>query len=240
MVKFFIGCSGWFYLHWKGRFYPEDIHTKYWFRYYSSRFNTVELNSTFYRFPSDKTALGWYNSSPENFTYSLKINRSITHIKRLRDTDEEILKFYNVAGKLKEKLGCLLFQFPPSFKYSEENVSLIAKIPLSKYCRVLEFRHKSWFDKKILSSLVDNGFHIATVSSKDLPFLLIQDVIIYMRMHGDTNGYATDYPLEKLKDMLNRIIDLSPDYAYIYFNNDYNGYAPKNAEEIKSLLLSKT
>jgi len=114
---YFLGCSGYFYRDWKGRFYPEELKPSGWFRYYAERFNTVELNSTFYHFPKKASLRRLYRESPADFRISVKVNRLVTHRKRFRDTEEIVRGFYEVVSDaLGEKLGCLLFlssSFPP-------------------------------------------------------------------------------------------------------------------------------
>jgi len=226
--EYYIGCSGWFYLHWKNVFYPEELKNKEWFSYYSKIFKTVEINSTFYSMPDLKKVKLWYNTSTENFIFSIKANKYITHIKRLNDSLNDIKEFVSIIDNLKDKLGLILYQMPPSFKYSEENLNrIINNIPPGK--SVVEFRNISWFNKNIFNDIINYGIHIASISSMEMPLIFPDDNIVYFRLHGDINGYATDYNKERLEKYYNDIKETNADKIYLYFNNDYNGFAPKNA-----------
>jgi len=234
MIEFNVGCSGWFYLHWNSLFYPSNLNKRRWFEYYSERFNTVEINSTFYSMPDAKRVIKWYKMSPKNFLFSVKANRYITHIQKLNDCTDTLNTFLGTIKNLKEKLAFILYQMPPSFKYTDENLEIILNnIPAGG---IVEFRHRGWFDMNIIKNIIANGIHVASVSSKDLPLIFPDDNIIYFRLHGDENGYATDYSSNKLKAFYNEIINIKPEKAFIYFNNDYNAMAPKNALEMLNII----
>ncbi|CAC12119.1 conserved hypothetical protein [Thermoplasma acidophilum] len=231
-----IGCSGWYYPHWAGKFYPSDLNKSEWFRYYAQKFDTVEINSTFYSFPNAARVRSWVKGSPENFVFSVKVNRTITHVKRLKDCDEEIGLFYEIIGSLGKMLGCVLFQFPPSFKYSHDNLIMIEKALDQRFCNVVEFRNISWFSEDARCDLEKSDLHVVAVSSERIPLWIKEDSVVYVRLHGNVNGYATDYNEEYLTDLAQRIIDVKPQSLYVYFNNDYSGYAPKNAIMLKSII----
>ncbi|KAA8923049.1 DUF72 domain-containing protein [Thermoplasma sp.] len=231
-----IGCSGWYYPHWAGKFYPSSMNRKEWFRYYSEKFETVEINSSFYSFPDKKRVKSWTNNAPDNFIFSVKMNRIITHIKRLNGCDDEISRFYEVVSSLGNRLGCILYQFPPSFSYSHDNIVLIDNALNHNFCNTVEFRNRSWFSEAARLDLENSDLHVVAVSSERIPLWLKEDSIIYVRLHGNVNGYATDYDKDYLMDLAHRIIALNPETVYVYFNNDYGGYAPKNAEMLKSII----
>ncbi|AAT44088.1 hypothetical membrane associated protein [Picrophilus oshimae DSM 9789] len=231
----YIGCSGWFYLHWYKKFYPGDLKKSQWFKYYTSKFNTVEINSTFYRMPDERTFKNYYRNSPENFVYSVKMNKLVTHINKLNDPAELINSFIKNVSILKEKLKCVLYQMPPSFKRSDENIkNIIENIPGGSF---IEFRSRSW-DPKSINDIINSGIHVVSVSSKKMPFNLYDDKILYLRFHGDENGYMTDYS-DRLDYFAELILENNFDESYIYFNNDYNGLAPKNALRLIEILNSK-
>ncbi|MEM0127559.1 MAG: DUF72 domain-containing protein [Thermoplasmatales archaeon] len=236
MENILIGCSGWFYPHWSGFFYPKEIPMREWFSYYASLFNTVELNSTFYSFPSVKRAERWYNESPKSFKYSIKMNRTITHTKRMVEVDDEMNKFYDAVSHLKEKLSSVLIQLPPSFKYTKENLNRISSSLRSETKEFFEFRHRSWYTPEALNELRRMEIEIVAISFKDLPFFLPEQDDVYIRMHGNIYGYATDYSEKTLMELATTLIDKNYRVTYVYFNNDYNGYAPKNALSLKKLL----
>lgn len=125
-MELHIGCSGWFYSHWRGIFYPAgEVTTKNWFAYYANVFRTVELNSPFYRWPKPSTVRRWYREAPPGFIYTVKVNQAITHEKRLVGTRQRVREYYGIADTLREKMGCFLFQFPPSFNYTAARLKAI-------------------------------------------------------------------------------------------------------------------
>src|SRR5215203_2912212 len=121
-----IGCSGFSYADWKEIFYPTGLPQKKWFDYYCSHFNTLELNTTFYRFPQLKFLENWYDKSPANFDFSVKAPRLITHYKQFVDTERLLSDFYGTVREgLRDKLGCILFQMPASITYSDDKLDRI-------------------------------------------------------------------------------------------------------------------
>ena len=126
-MQIHVGCSGWFYWHWRGIFYPDTKRTDTWFRHYTSQFNTVELNAPFYSWPKESTVKSWRRNAPENFRYSVKVNQIITHEKRLRRTRTLIAEFCAMEKLLGPQLGCFLFQFPPSYKYTPSRLRSITE-----------------------------------------------------------------------------------------------------------------
>src|SRR3989344_4599574 len=148
----YVGCSGWYYNHWKELFY-NGIPQKDWFKYYAKVFDTVELNSPFYHFPKENTAKTWYHQAPKDFVYSIKANRMITHMKKFVGTKKLIKDFYKVTNVLKEKLGCVLFQLPPSLHYHEEKLKEILDQLDRDKKNVLEFRHPSWWNENVYKVL---------------------------------------------------------------------------------------
>ncbi|WP_297474101.1 DUF72 domain-containing protein [Persephonella sp.] len=233
-----IGCSGFFYWGWKGRFYPEDLKPSEWFRYYSSVFNTVEINSTFYKFPKKSSMKRWFRDSPDDFVFSVKVNKDITHIKRLKDVKNELQDFYNVVSDaLKEKTGAFLFQMPPSFRYSKENLTRILESLSPEYLNVVEFRDVSWWNEEVFTVLSQNRIIFCSISAPKLPEKLIKTTdTVYIRFHGKENWYRHDYSEDELKLWADWIKKESPENLFVYFNNDFYAYAPKNALKFKELL----
>ncbi len=237
-MKYFIGCSGYFYWGWKGRFYPEDLKPNQWFKYYSSVFDTVEINSTFYHFPKGTTIKKWYKDSPEDFVFSVKVNKSITHLKKFKDTQDLINQFYQVVSQnLKEKLGTFLFQLPPSYKYSKINFERLIKQLNPDFKNVIEFRHKSWWNEEVYKSLEENNLCFCSISSPNLPEDLVKTSDFgYVRFHGKDSWYKYDYTKEELENWAEKIKKAGFKECYIYFNNDFYAYAPKNALKLKDIL----
>jgi uncharacterized protein YecE (DUF72 family) len=231
-MKYVIGCSGFHYKHWRGDFYPKDLPVKKWFEYYCQHFNTLELNVSFYRFPTPEMLSGWYEKSPRDFLFSVKVPRSITHFKKLNNAERMIKDFYEVIQSgLKEKLGCVLFQFPPNFSCSDQHIDRIIENLDSGFKNVVEFRHKSWWDKAAIEHLGSNKIAFCGMSHPDFPEEVIDNAPhLYYRMHGGSQLYSSDYDHQTLDRFLAKLKGLDKvKQAYVYFNNDVKGYAPENA-----------
>jgi uncharacterized protein YecE (DUF72 family) len=237
---YYIGCSGWYYWHWKGKFYPEDIPQSKWFRYYTEKFATVELNSPFYRFPKLSTAKSWYKNSPKDFIFTLKVNRTITHLKKFKGTARLIKDFYKLGDEVKEKMGCLLFQLPPSIRYSESKLHEILRQLDPKKKNVVEFRHESWFIDDVYEEMRKQGVIFCIVSTPNLPDTLVKTADdVYIRFHGPASRYSSDYSEKELRSWAKKIRQSKAKNVWAYFNNDYNAYAPKNALYLRKLLQGK-
>jgi len=237
----FIGTSGWVYSDWEGIFYPENLPSKDKLKYFSQHFKTAEINYSFYHLPKKSTYQNWYFQTPEDFLFAVKASRFITHIKRLKDVKEAWKVFADNALNLKEKLGPILFQFPPSFKTTEENIKrlenflkLICLTTGVKQRYVFEFRHKTWCDEKIYKLL--RKYNIAWVIA-DSPRYPKAEVVtanfVYIRMHGSKVLFSSKYTKKELQDLAQKIKKwLKTCDVYIYFNNDARGFAIKNAKEL--------
>jgi len=240
MPELRIGCSGFHYQDWKGSFYPSDLAPKKWFEYYYQVFNTVELNVTFYRLPYSRTFENWYNKTPPEFAFSIKGSRFVTHIKRLLDPALPLESFFNSALQLKEKLKVVLWQFPPGFTVNRERLSnflgLLYQYPNRN---ALEFRHKSWITDDVVA--LCKNFNVGLCMAdwpKYIDELPVTADFVYIRRHGKEGSYATSYSIDELRNDARRIsnyLNAGKD-VFIYFNNDYYGYAPKNARQLEELL----
>ncbi|RLJ70930.1 uncharacterized protein YecE (DUF72 family) [Hydrogenivirga caldilitoris] len=235
---YFLGCSGYFYWGWKGKFYPQELQPKEWLSYYARLFNTVEINSTFYNFPKVSNLRRFYKETPRGFLFSVKMNRTITHVRKLRDVADMIRDFYGVVREgLREKLGCILFQLPPSYKYSEQNLERVLCQLDSDFKNVIEFRHESWWRDEVYKALRDRDITFCSVSSPKFPEVLIQTSdTVYIRFHGKEGWYRYNYSEEELKEWAERIRNSSAREVFAYFNNDYNAYAPHNCLKLAELL----
>jgi len=237
-----IGCSGFHYEHWKGPFYPEDLDERFFFDYYSKKFSTVELNVTFYRLPEREVFVKWYCDTPKDFIFSLKGSRFITHVKKLKSVEEPLHVFFSRVNLLKEKLGPILWQLPPNLPYNKERFSYFLD-SLRQYSskNVFEFRHNSWIKKEVFHTLEKEGCAICMADWPDfLMDLPATADFVYIRRHGH-GTYAECYSHDELKAdarLINGFLKQKKD-VYIYFNNDANGYAPKNALELMGLLKIK-
>jgi uncharacterized protein YecE (DUF72 family) len=247
--KIYIGTSGWQYYHWRSIFYPENLPSKDWLTYYSQNFKTVEINSSFYHLPRKKTFENWASKVPENFLFAVKVWRRITHLKKLKNVKEDFKNFFERSESLKEKFGPLLFQFPPSFKATENNVKKLKdflkfirenkSLNLKDKHLAFEFRHQSWFNKKIYQLL--KSYNTALCWA-DTPYYPYEEVVtadyVYIRLHGHTKLYASKYSKEELKNYAKKIKKLIKEgkTVYVYFDNDAFGYAIQNALELNSLI----
>ena len=233
-----IGCSGWYYQHWKDSFY-KNIPQNRWFSHYARMFGTVELNSTFYHFPKERTVAGWYRKAPENFVYSIKANRMITHLKRFSGTERIMKEFYDVVKMLDEKLGCVLFQLPPSIYFDMERLDGILSQLDPQVRNVIEFRHASWWNDEVFEKLKENNIIFCIVSAPDLPGNFIKTAKdIYVRFHG-MDWYNYNYSMAELKEYAEKTYKAKPRNAWIYFNNDLNACAPENALELMELMKNE-
>jgi len=233
----YLGCSGWSYDHWIKRFYPKDLPSNQWIIYYAKTFNTVEINMSFYRFPFPNMIKAWYKKTPKDFKFTFKANRLITHMKKLKNTKPIINRFYKLTDLMKEKLGCILFQLPPSIKYNKTLLNNFIKQLNKKYKNVIEFRHESWFNKECYNILKKNNIIYCIVSSPEMP----EDYqktsnIVYLRLHGKQGMYSDNYSKKELKEIANKLKKLRYKHCYVYFNNDSNAYAVYNCIELKKAM----
>ncbi len=238
-----VGCSGFMYDHWRGVFYPEGISKKQWFQYYTGVFDTVELNVTFYRLPKRESFAGWYEKSPQGYTFSIKGSRYITHIKRLKGPEEAVERFFDVAVNLRDKLSVVLWQFPPGFGLDYNRLKNFLYLLRGYGVRhAFEFRHPDWIVPEVTSLLREEGHALCMADWPEfINELPVTADFVYMRRHGHGGRYDSCYSVKELrkdasriKGYLKRGLDV-----YMYFNNDAFGYAPKNAVELKGLLGRK-
>lgn len=241
--KIHIGTSGWSYKHWKGLFYPGDIKNADEFDYYKSNFSTVEINYTFYRLPSIKTFEKWKASVSDDFIFSLKASRYITHFNSLKESGDSLGHFLEKAEILEDKLGPILFQLPPQFHFNYKRLeSFLKLLPASKRF-VFEFRHKSWFVDDIydLLSAYNCAFCIYELQGKLSPIQVTTD-FVYVRLHGPSkNKYEGDYSEEILSHWADECVDWKKESkeVFIYFDNDQHAYAPKNAKELIEMISKR-
>lgn len=236
MTHFFIGCSGWHYKDWKDDFYPSNISSKHYLSYYSQIFKTVEVNNTFYNFPTINTVQSWCDQTPAEFIFSLKVNKHFTHMTRLHTSSDDLQRFYAYKDALHNKMGWFLFQFPKSFDFSKDRLSRIIKILDPLYNNVVEFRHHSWWNPYVFDGLKYANITFCTVSGFDVPDDLITlNNKAYIRFHGDKT-YSAQYSNEALMMWKNKIIKADVLECWAYFNNTAQGFAPHNANLLKALL----
>jgi uncharacterized protein YecE (DUF72 family) len=240
-ARCFIGTSGWYYRHWVGPFYPQGLLKEQLLPYFAQSFNTVELNNTFYRLPKEATVGSWHKKAPPDFVFAVKVSRFITHIKRLTNLGASLKLFLKRVYLLKEKLGPILYQLPPSMKMDNKRLAGFLKRLPPKQRNVVEFRHQSWLNKEVFDLLRKFNTAHCIVSMPDFPTAIETTAdFIYIRMHGGSRLYRSNYPLAELKPWAARIKKFlkSGLDVYVYFNNDARGFAVKNALKLKELLGS--
>lgn len=230
--KYYIGTSGWHYDHWRGLYYPEGLPKSKWLQFYAQQFSTVELNNSFYHLPSEKAFVTWRESAPENFIFAVKVSRFITHSKRLRNLGSAVENFLSRACLLQDKLGPLLYQLPPNMKRNDELLeSFLSSLP-QKYHHVFEFRHESWLDDAVFRILQRHNVGLCVFDMPDFtcPLVVTSD-FAYVRFHGSHSLYSSCYSDEELLRWARKIgqLDEKVKAVYIYFNNDAEAFAVKNA-----------
>ena len=235
MINTWIGCSGFHYKEWKDFFYPKGLPQNKWFGHYAEHFNTLELNTTFYRFPRVQTLQNWYAMSPSVYRFSVKAPRLITHYKQFRDTQRMLGDFYGTNREgLRDKLGCVLFQLPNRITYSEEMLDRIIEQMDPTFQNVIEFRDRSWWQKKIYAKLAKHNIHFCSVSYPGLDEHVISNTpLIYYRFHGIPKLYKSTYKKATILNVGEQILMMKKTRnAFIYFNNTWGTGALKNARQL--------
>ncbi len=268
-MKVYIGTSGWQYYHWKGKFYPEDLTSKDFLKFYSQYFNTVEVNTSFYHFTKKETFEKWLTQINADYTdlmptkqnkisagsasssaksalflFSIKLHRLFTHFRKLRLNKEDVkilkdtLDSYKILGK---HLGVILIQLPPSLKKDlkllNNFVNKFRKCSSIKNLKVaIEFRHKSWLDKEVYKKLkkLKVAFCISDSPRWPTDFVKTTD-FVYVRFHGKPKLFASRYSEKELEEFSEKLKKLKPKTLFIYFNNDFEGYAVENALYMQKL-----
>ena len=240
MKGVFVGTSGWIYKGWAGTFYPPSVKGAAQLEYYATRFNTVEINVTFYRLPLPSMVKGWRQRSPEGFSFAVKGSRFITQMKKLNVERASIKVFFDRAKLLKEKCGPILWQLPPNFGFNGERLDRFLGIVPKRFQHAVEFRHPSWYEHEETFEILrkHRAAHVS-VSSLRMPMnLSVTSDFVYIRFHGLEHGAAHDYMRKELQpwaDHCHRCVDNGIS-VYAYFNNDWNTRAPVNAEMFREMI----
>ncbi len=228
-----IGTSGWNYWHWTGLFYPQDLPRSQWLAYYQSKFDTLELNASFYRLPLPATFARWRQTSPKGFLWAVKAHRQITHYSRLKER-EPLQKFLAAAEGLRKQLGVNLFQLPPSLKFDARVVRcFLGWLPEGKRYAI-EPRHASWFEPKALDLLEQHNVALCIADSggRFPSGEHLTAEFAYLRFHGAEQLYASRYTTVQMRAWAEKLLEWKRP-AFVYFNNDYHAYAVENAFELK-------
>jgi uncharacterized protein YecE (DUF72 family) len=236
-----VGCSGWNYDSWRhGVFYPERCPSSRWLRYYAERFDTVEVNATFYRLPTRAAVQAWIEQTPDDFVLSIKMSRYVTHIKRLRDLRPSLELFYDRIAPLvgSHKLGPMLWQLPPTFVRDDARLAeTIAQLPAGRHA--FEFRHPSWFAPDVTGMLREHGIALVIGDRPEVRAFQSHELTAewtFVRFHHGSRGRRGNYSETELHEWAERIRSWPVEECYLYFNNDWEGFATRNASRLRALL----
>ena len=234
-----MGCSGWEYKHWRGDFYPLDVPKTRWFDHYAARFDTVEINNTFYRLPEQSTFAAWAARAPSGFTFAIKASRFLTHMKKLKDPEEPLDRLFSRMRPLRKHLGPVLYQLPPGWKLDRERLEHFLQVLPKGIRHVLEFRDPSWYTDDVKAMLARHGMSLclhdmrgsATGRERVGP-------VVYVRFHGASGHYSGGYSDDRLREWAGWLNAQRADGAdvFAYFNNDVGGHAPRNAVALRRFM----
>ncbi len=242
MPQLMIGTSGWVYPHWKKRFYPEDLDERYWFSHYARHFNTVEINNSFYRLPSKETFESWRDMAPPGFRFTVKASRYITHVKKLKDPGTGLANFYENLSGMQRHCAAVLFQLPPRWHLNIPRLEeFLAALP-TRYRAVLELRDETWLKDEVFELMHRHNVALCAADSPFYPGPIERTAdFSFYRRHGGHGSESPGYERDELWALAGDIEKELGDGrdCFVYFNNDYRGYALENALELKSMLEGK-
>jgi uncharacterized protein YecE (DUF72 family) len=240
-----VGCSGWMYDSWRGRLYPERVPKRRWLERYADRFDTVEVNSTFYRLARADAVAEWVRQTPPAFLFSVKASRYLTHVKRLLNITEGVARFYAPLEPLlaSGKLGPVLWQLPENFHRDDGRLEgwleVLEGAPSVQH--TIEFRHPSWFVPEVMDRLRARRVALTIGDHPQRPFQSHEATAHwrFIRLHYGARGRAGNYSVSELEAWAHRIDGWRRrEEAYVYFNNDWNSFAPANARTLLKNLAS--
>ncbi len=231
-----IGTSGWNYGHWKGVFYPEGLKSREWLRFYAGQFGTVELNVTFYRSVRPETFEKWRSTVPAGFLFSAKMSRYITHIKRLKVEQESMRRFFESVSVLADKLGVILVQLPPSLKFDADLLADFFEALDPRFKYAVEARNATFVGDRFFSLLHERNIAwcISDTAGRYPYHETVTAAFVYVRLHGSEKLYASSYSDDQLKAFRDKITTWGKE-AFVYFDNDFGGFAPHNARTLMGL-----
>lgn len=234
-----IGTSGWVYPHWRGVLYPPGLPQSRWYARYAEEFDTVEINYSFYRLPSEAAFDHWREQAPQGFLYAVKANRFITHVKRLRDAAEPLTRFLERARRLDESLGPILWQLPPKWNADPERLAAFAELLPADLTHAFEFRDPRWFVEPVRRILESRNLAFCIFDMPGLPCpTWVTGAAVYVRFHGCGAVYGGLYGPDALRPWAANIRRWLSDgrTVYVYFNNDAFGFAVQDAQTLRHLL----
>ena len=234
-----IGTSGWHYDHWRGPFFPEKLPKGKWLDHYTRRFQTVEVNNSFYRLPDETTLDAWKGVDRAGFTFAVKASRTITHFKKLKDPRESLNRFFERVQALDDKLGPVLFQLPPRWHLNVERLEAFLKALPEGFRCAFEFRDQSWYDARVLRLLARHGaaFCIYEMAGHRSPKEVTAD-FVYIRLHGPTTEpYRGRYDTRTLAGWAGAFSSWTDRglEVFCYFDNDEKGYAAQDALKLQEM-----
>ena len=227
-----IGCSGWNYTHWRDVVYPKGRPQSRWLEHYATLFDTVEVNTTFYRLPKHESVARWVEQTPAEFLFTVKASRYLTHIRRLTDLTGGVQRFYERIEPLvrSPKMGPVLWQLPATFHRDDERLrAALAELPAGRHA--FEFRHGSWFVPEVHDLLRAHGAALVIGDHPERPFQTRELTAdwTFIRFHYGSRGRHGNYSERELEEWAQRIEAWRAGAdVYAYFNNDWHGYAVKN------------
>jgi uncharacterized protein YecE (DUF72 family) len=237
-----VGTSGWEYRHWKGRFYPTGLPKDRWLEHYVQHFDTVELNNSFYRLPAAETFTAWRDRLPDGFAMAVKASRYLTHLKRLRDPDEPLRRFWSRARRLDDHLGPVLYQLPPRWHRNPERLAEFLDAVPRDVPQAMEFRDSTWYHPTTEALLRAAGvglcLHDMAGSACAGPPV---GPIVYLRFHGTAGRYQGGYPTQRLVAIAERLAGWARDglACWVYFNNDPEAHAVRDALRLREYLARR-
>jgi len=238
MTALRIGCSGWTYEDWAGSFYPREVRARERLAWYAGRFDTTEINGTFYRLPSAKSVAAWAGAVPAGFVFAWKVSRFISHNKKLKDCADSIDLVFGRMKGLGRAEGPALVQLPPGLHRDDERLDgFLKRLPRRTPCAV-EFRHRSWYDPAVFDILAAHGAALCISDHHDAPAPWETTAnIVYVRLHGPGGRYHGRYPKEELGRLAERITSWRRGRrdVYCYFDNDVKAAAPRDAQALLAL-----
>jgi uncharacterized protein YecE (DUF72 family) len=234
-----IGTSGWQYKHWKGLFYPQDLNVQDWLAYYAGQFDCVEVNSSFYAMPGADVIARWCACVPAEFRFAVKAPRQITHFKKLKNCEPELIELFRRLDGFGARLGPVLFQLPPRWRLNLRRLADFLDWVPQEHRLVFEFRDPSWHDDEVYALLASRsiGFCIFDRDGFTSPFV-DDGNFVYVRLHGPGGAYASNYRAPRLRTWVDRAIGWNRQSkdVFLFFNNDEKGYAVKNGARTLGLL----
>jgi uncharacterized protein YecE (DUF72 family) len=238
MSELRIGCSGWTYMDWKGPFYPPQVKDPERLEYYATRFDTAEINASFYRLPTEAMVEGWARRAPPGFVFAWKVSRFITHNKKLKDCADSVALVFGRMAPLGDHYGPALIQLPPQLRRNDERLAGFLQLLPQGRRHTVEFRHPSWYDPAVFRILADfdAALCISDHHSAPSPWEVTASWV-YVRGHGPGGRYVGRYPQAELAEWARHIAAWRAEGrdVYAYFDNDIKSAAPHDAEALKAL-----